>query len=427
MTSNLGMPVAVDAAVIEQELTSLWKSEGENERGAIRACSCNLVVIAHDRAESELLPELLARVAEWHPCRSLIAYQEEEETQGEAPAGDSGMRAWIRAHCLVSTAGGSPTCCETVTVGARGSSVADLPNILVSLLVPDLPVFLYWRSFKPEDQELAVKVADFADLLIVDSHVSKDDAHNRGRFLTLLTHAPKGLGVRDLNWSRLTAWRDLITQFFDPPALRRYAREICEVEIVRSVASPANIPTRTLLLTGWLASRLNWQRTSAERQDGQWISRWNGPSGEVVVRFSGIAHRAQPGSGYRFDRSAREERSHLHGKSGKGFLLHNGPNRRARPGAGSLGDRGSPGRGTASHPRAFTFRPGSRFQPGAGRSPRPRTKLHVARGAISPRQEKTLGTMNRPSVQIFSDIDTLARAAAEEIARALETALRRTG
>ncbi len=62
------MPVAVDAAVIEQELTSLWKSEGESERAAIRACSCNLVVIAHDRAESELLPELLARVAEWHPA-----------------------------------------------------------------------------------------------------------------------------------------------------------------------------------------------------------------------------------------------------------------------------------------------------------------------------------------------------------------------
>ncbi len=162
------------------------------------------------------------------------------------------MRAWIHAHCLVSTAGGSPTCCETVTVGARGSSVADLPNILVSLLVPDLPVFLYWRSFKPEDQELAVKVADFADLLIVDSHVSKDDAHNRGRLLTLLTHAPKGLCVRDLNWSRLTAWRDLIAQFFDPPALRRYAREICEVEILRSVASPANIPTRTSAVD-WMA------------------------------------------------------------------------------------------------------------------------------------------------------------------------------
>jgi glucose-6-phosphate dehydrogenase assembly protein OpcA len=282
MSSNLGIPVAVDAAVIEQELTSLWKSEGENERGAIRACSCNLVVIAHDRQESELLPELLARVAEWHPCRSLIAYQEEEETQGEAPAGDSGMRAWIRAHCLVSTAGGSPTCCETVTVGARGSSVADLPNILVSLLVPDLPVFIYWRSFRPEDQELAEKMAYSSDLLIVD------DAHNRERFLTLLTHAPKGLGVRDLNWSRLTAWRDLITQFFDPPALRRYAREISEVEIIRSVASPANIPTRTLLLTGWLATRLNWRRTSARRQDGQWISHWNGPSGEAVVRFTGI-------------------------------------------------------------------------------------------------------------------------------------------
>jgi glucose-6-phosphate dehydrogenase assembly protein OpcA len=285
MSSNLGMPVAVDAAVIEQELTSLWKTEGESERAAIRACSCNLVVIAHDREESELLPDLLARVAEWHPCRSLVAYREEEN--GPLLPGSSGMRAWIHAHCSLSTAGGPQTCCEAITVGARGRSVADLPNVLVSLLVPDLPVFLYWRSFRPKDHELAGKVARFADLLIVDSHASKDDAQNRERLLSLLASAPEGLSVRDLNWSRLTAWRDLIGQFFDPPSLRRYAREICEVEILRTVASPANIPTRTLLLTGWLASRLNWRRTSAKRQEGQWISRWNGPSGEVMVRFTG--------------------------------------------------------------------------------------------------------------------------------------------
>jgi len=286
MASNFGMPVAVDAAVIEQELTSLWKTEGEGERAAIRACSCNLVVIAHDREESELLPELLARVAEWHPCRSLIAYREDEIHDPLLP-GSSGMRAWIHAQCSVSMTGGPQTCCEAVTVGARGRSVADLPNILVSLLVPDLPVFLYWRSFRPEDRELAEKMARFADLLIVDSHASKDDPQNRERLLSLLTSAPEGLSVRDLNWSRLTAWRDLIAQFFDPPSLRRYAREISEVEILRTVASPANIPTRTLLLTGWLASRLNWRRTSARRQDGQWISRWNGPSGEAVVRFTG--------------------------------------------------------------------------------------------------------------------------------------------
>jgi glucose-6-phosphate dehydrogenase assembly protein OpcA len=287
MSSNLGMPVAVDAAVIDQELTSMWKTEDESEKAAIRACSCNLVVIAHDREECELLPELLARVAEWHPCRSLIAFREDEDPAPELP-GSAGMRAWIHAQCSVSPAGGPQTCCETVTVGARGRSVSDLPNILVSLLVPDLPVFLYWRSFWPEDRELAEKTARFADLLIVDSHASKDDPQNRERLLSLLTSAPEGLSVRDLNWSRLTAWRDLIAQFFDPPSLRRYAREISEVEILRTVGSPSNIPTRTLLLTGWLASRLNWRRTSVGRQDGQWISHWNGPGGEVVVRFIGM-------------------------------------------------------------------------------------------------------------------------------------------
>jgi glucose-6-phosphate dehydrogenase assembly protein OpcA len=93
--------------------------------------------------------------------------------------------------------------------------------------------------------------------------------------------------VRDLNWSRLTAWRDLVAQFFDTPADAGEAYRISHVEIDRSLGAPGNIPTRTLLLTGWLASRLGWRRISAGRISGEWISRWQSKSGEVVVRFTG--------------------------------------------------------------------------------------------------------------------------------------------
>jgi len=131
-------------------------------------------------------------------------------------------------------------------------------------------------------------MAQFSHLLIVDSHASREDPLNRFRLLQLLIDPPAGIAIRDLNWSRLTPWRDLISQFFDTAASQNYWREISEIVITRNLSATGSIPTRTLLLTGWLASRLGWQRISAERSGDRWISHWDSPSGRVSVNFSGI-------------------------------------------------------------------------------------------------------------------------------------------
>lgn len=281
---NLGTPVPVNVETIEQALASLWKSafENEGEGGVIRARSCNLVVIAQNRAEAETLPAILAQVSEWQPSRSIIAFREDHEDR-------SGMQAWISAQCSVPFAGGPQVCCEAIVVAATGGAGSELPYTILSLLVPDLPVFLYWRSFKESDRELVEKMTQFSNLLIVDSHASKNDVRSRDRLLELVTQAPRRIAVRDLNWSRLTAWRDLIAQFFDTPSLRHCVWEISEVNIHRTLAKAGSIPSRTLLLTGWLATRLKWERISTERAGDDWISRWKSHTGEVRVNFSGCA------------------------------------------------------------------------------------------------------------------------------------------
>src|SRR5687767_11876077 len=59
--ANLGVPIAVDVDAIEQELTGLWKSASQsgNENAVMRACSCNVVVVAQDQREAESLPDIL--------------------------------------------------------------------------------------------------------------------------------------------------------------------------------------------------------------------------------------------------------------------------------------------------------------------------------------------------------------------------------
>ncbi len=286
--TNLGVPVAVDIAAIEQELRALWKSAsaGEGEGAVTRACSCNLVIFAQDRREaSEVLP-VLSGVAEWYPSRSIIVYRESDEESAGHPQTPH-VHAWISAQCSKPLAGGQQVCSEEITLAARTNALSDLLNTLVSLLIPDLPVFLYWRSFRASDRELVERMAQLARLLIVDSHATKDDPATREQLLELLTALPDGVGVRDLNWTRLTAWRDLVAQFFDPPEARAQARQISEVEIFRDISGSGSIPTRTLLLTGWLASRLSWRLISAARAGDRWISRWQSGSGEVVVSFTG--------------------------------------------------------------------------------------------------------------------------------------------
>ena len=115
--TNLGIPVAVDVAEIERELTAFWKSasEQQGEAAVIRACACNVVVIVQDHREAEALRSILATVGEWHPSRSLIAYREEEE-KGAADSGGPRMHAWVSTQCSAPFAGGPQICCEAITL-----------------------------------------------------------------------------------------------------------------------------------------------------------------------------------------------------------------------------------------------------------------------------------------------------------------------
>ncbi len=294
---NLGTPIQVDIADIERELTRLWKSASDNAENVavVRACSCNLIVLARDRAEAAYLLNVLASVAEFHPCRAVIAFCETSKGAGGEPAPPLPMRAWISAQCSLPFPGRPQVCSEVITLAARSEAASELPDTIASLLVPDLPVFIYWRSFDSGARDLMVGLARFARHLIVDSHAAKDDPLTRVRLLELLNQRPEGICVRDLNWARLTAWRDLIAQYFDHPEFAPQVHEICELEIFRDIDSPGSIPTRTLLLTGWLASRLGWQRIASERTGGDWVSRWRSKTGEVTVRFSGrLAEPQQP-------------------------------------------------------------------------------------------------------------------------------------
>jgi glucose-6-phosphate dehydrogenase assembly protein OpcA len=101
-----------------------------------------------------------------------------------------------------------------------------------------------------------------ADRLIVDS---ADFARPELTLPHVARLARLRVGITDLNWARLTHWRELIAQFFDVPAWRPFLGGITGIRAGFTVDMDGRDihPLQALLLLGWLASRLGWRPVEA--------------------------------------------------------------------------------------------------------------------------------------------------------------------
>ena len=262
---GLGEPRPVDVSNLEAELSALWRTAAEDpgaESAVTRACTLTLLIYVESDEAAYEVTNLVAEVTRQNPCRAIIMMLEPE-------AASSGLEAWVSAHCHLPVAGEKQVCSEQITIRARGEAGPGLPSVVLPLTVSGLPIFLWWRAaaFSPP--------AYFDDILRVTQHVIVDSARFSlaGKHLQdLAGWLQKSAGriqLTDLNWSRITPWRQLIAQCFDAPDRRPYLDRITQVRIEYELDSARLVTQRAqgLLLSGWLASRLGWQFVKSERKD----------------------------------------------------------------------------------------------------------------------------------------------------------------
>ncbi len=255
-----GEPRAVDVAAIESELSVLWRSAAEDpalQNAVMRACALTLIIYVEGDEAAQEVGELIAEVTRQNPCRAIVMVAEPD-------AVSESLEAWITAHCHLPTAGEKQVCSEQVTIRARGEAVENLSSVVLPLTVSGLPVHFWWRSgsFSPPPY--------FGQILRVASHVIIDSARFPNPALDLqelcewFDKFPEPPAVTDLNWARITPWRSLMAQCFDPPDRLPYLNRLTEVRVEFEKESPRVNTQRTqgLLLAGWLASRLNWELAS---------------------------------------------------------------------------------------------------------------------------------------------------------------------
>jgi glucose-6-phosphate dehydrogenase assembly protein OpcA len=169
---------------------------------------------------------------------------------------------------------------------AAGSGVRRLSSIVVPLLVPDLPVFLWWRGGLSRDKELLIDLLEAADRWIIDSSHFLDF---RKACDCLKARTDTVYALSDLNWSRLTSWRSAIASMFDYSSTRSHLDRLKSVEIIGSLKS-----AHPWLIASWLCSRLKLALVSnLSQSSGANTFQCKGEGDEIVVA---IREPESPGS-----------------------------------------------------------------------------------------------------------------------------------
>jgi glucose-6-phosphate dehydrogenase assembly protein OpcA len=253
---------------IERELGRLRTNEDGTL--ALRSSVLNMIVVT-DEESARAITASVSRLAGRHPARALVFIAD--------PEGEENVDVGLSAFCHVRGGGGAQVCAEQITIHAEGPPATHLESLAGPLLIPDLPVFLWYPgSFSPRSPEFAA-MAELADRVVVDSAASEDHEVCL-REIAELVEDPATPAIGDLQWVGLSPWRSLLADTFGAP---ERAGDLEKIESAEILYAPGG-ENRALLLVGWLASTLGWKLEGANA-NGQNLE-FSGPSGDISVTLS---------------------------------------------------------------------------------------------------------------------------------------------
>lgn len=293
---------------VDTTLSSLWKMSADNMRtGAnlhVRTSVLNLVICAPDVESAQHASKLLRDLSSTHIARATIVVLD------QSPDAPDAIASWVTLRCFSMISDLMRHCFEQTTILMSGRATRALSSTLPSLLKAHLPVYLWWLGdTRGADDRIFHAVAELCQRVIVDSATflrPEQDMHTLASYCKI---APS-VAVSDLNWGRLTPWRQLVAQFFDVAEYLPFLAGIERIEI--EYAAPSGLsssldPTGALLLAGWLKARLN-MRLAARHEKNlhdtaggayQWLLALPGAENETLLQIQPhIQADLHPGSIY---------------------------------------------------------------------------------------------------------------------------------
>jgi len=246
--ARLSWAGGIDAGLIEAALSRLrYSAAGEPEGGeglAIRTNLLTLVICAGTREEANEAARSVIALPGRHPSRTLVVTADPVPEQ-------PGIEVELAAHCHTAPGLERQVCCEEVDLTIVGPPARHLHSIIAALLVPDLPVHLWWRAPLPQDLHVFRELADYADRLILDSARLGPAPGSLQGVARLAAAAPARCAIGDLSWGRTLPWREVVERHAGSLGLLSPFR--AQVTFAGGPGDPP--PAHALLLLGWLATK----------------------------------------------------------------------------------------------------------------------------------------------------------------------------
>jgi glucose-6-phosphate dehydrogenase assembly protein OpcA len=287
----------IDIAQIERDLIRLLRlpeNLSKNGQPGTRTAVLTLLAVAADGPTHDRIEQALTALVDHHPSRTIVVRTEPNVVHPE-------IDAWVSVSCKPIGSSGLNACVDQIVIQSNPRALRRVPNVVLPLLLADLPVVLWWPGEPPLREPLLYDLLEPVTRFVVDTlgfvHVERTLINLN----TLRNRPTVRIDLGDLNWDRLLPWRELIAQFWDVPAWRARLRSIDRVEIdLGKPAGGRSNRAQALLFAGWLASRLGWKPAGMKRRtDGYLLTARRGrrdieisikiladqPSGVRAVRF----------------------------------------------------------------------------------------------------------------------------------------------
>jgi glucose-6-phosphate dehydrogenase assembly protein OpcA len=264
---------AMSAAEIERELARLRMNE-DGTLGA-RASVLNLIVVTNEEYAAGVT-RVVSELSESYPSRVVLLISDPDEKEPNLEVGLSAFCGLRRGM-----PGRGQVCAEQIKIHVEGPPARHLESLAGSLLIPDLPVFLWYPNGEVPRSPECDGMASLADRLILDSGAA-DDCEASLRAVASLAVGESVPAVGDLQWAALSPWRSLVADLFAPPERARELTKIRRVEILHHRTGGC----QALLFAGWLSTALGWRPESTQRAEEGRVFCFAGPSGDVIVELA---------------------------------------------------------------------------------------------------------------------------------------------
>ena len=231
-------------------------AEGQN---IIKSSLFNLIVISHDPERAVHCQDLIRIIIEKFPCRIIFV-------RADPMAHSDFMRTTKSVQ--ITGSGSNCVLCDQITIEASCNQFPKIPFLILPHIQPDLPIYILLGHTPEQDRAILPQIQRYASRVAFDPEVIENFALFSQQILILLQN--QSCDFIDMNWARTKAWREVLASAFNTSEAIEQLKHSKTIQI-SYVCLPnqkkIQQEIQAIYIQAWLASRLNWNVISIEREE----------------------------------------------------------------------------------------------------------------------------------------------------------------